>query len=294
MIPGKLKSAGRFSAAFAQAALLAVIALVIGAHAASARPLDEVVASKILRIVVYKDNQPFSWVEGDVVKGIDVDLGRAIAKKLGVEAEFIARMTGEKVDDDLRFNIWKGPVAEGGVGDVMLHVPVDRELMARNNMAVISNPYFQERVALAIDPARTGPSPDFSVFKKEKVGVLYATVSDYFLMRYEDGALMNNIVHHTKVEDGVRQFANKETSAMLGVQSELEGVFAAKGLKAVFANPPMTGIVRTNWYVGTAVKDNSRDLGYAIGTALEELRTSGDIEKIFAQHAVTYIAPVAP
>ena len=272
--------------------LIAVSA--IAAPPLLARPLDEVVTSKILRVVVYKDNRPFSWVENEQTKGIDVDLGRAIAKKLGVEAEIMARMTGEKVDDDLRFNIWKGPIAEGGVGDVMLHVPVDRELMARNNMAVISNGYFQERVALAIDPERTGPSPDFDFFRKEKIGVQFATVADYFLMRYQDGALMNNIVHHTKLETGVSQFVDKETAALLGVRSDIEGVLSERGLKATFVNPPMPGIVRSNWVIGTAVKDNSRDLGYAIGTALEELRSTGEMDKIFAAHGVTYVPPPVP
>jgi polar amino acid transport system substrate-binding protein len=269
-------------------------AFAFASSSAHARPLDEVIASKSLRVVVYKDNKPFSWVENDQAKGIDVDIGRAIAKKIGVEAFIMARMTGEKVDDDLRFNIWKGPIAEGGVGDVMLHVPVDRELMARNNMALISNPYFQERVAMAIDPERIGPSPDFNVFKKEKVGVQFSTVADYFLMRYEDGALMNNIVHHTKLEVGVSQFVAKETAALLGVQSDIEGVLSAKGLKATFVTPPMPGIVRSSWVVGTAVNDTSRDLGYAIGTALEELRLSGELATICASHGVTYVPPAVP
>ena len=278
-------------------ARVCIALLVLAADAVApvlARPLDEVVAAKVLRVVVYKDNRPFSWVENGQIKGIDADLGRAIAKKIGVEAEIMDRMTGEKVDDDLRFNIWKGPVAEGGVGDVMLHVPVDRELMARNNMVVISNAYFEERVALAIDIERTGPAPDFNTFKKEKIGVQFSTVADYFLMRYEDGALMNNIVHHTKLEAGINQFVSKETAALLGVQSDIEGVMSGRGLKATFANPPMPGIVRSNWVVGTAVKDNSRDLGYAIGTALDDLRASGDIEKIFANYGVTYIPPTQP
>ena len=80
----------------------------------------------------------------------------------------------------------------------------------------------------------------------------------------------------------------------MGVQSDIEGVMSGRGLKATFANPPMPGIVRSNWVVGTAVKDNSRDLGYAIGTALDDLRASGDIEKIFANYGVTYIPPTQP
>lgn len=283
--------AGKTSCTLLGAAALMCLVFVGASKPAGARTLDEVVAAKNLRVVVYMDNRPFSYMDGGEVKGIDVDLGRAIAKKLGVEAELMARLTAEKVDDDLRFNIWKGPIGNGGVGDVMLHVPIDRELSARNPLAVITNGYFQEQVALAIDPARTGPAPDFEVFRKEKIGVQFSTVADYFLMRYADGALMNNIVHHTKLEVGVRQFIDKETAAMLGVRSDIEGTLHELGVKATFVDPPMKGIVRKSWVVGTAVNETSRDLGYAIGTALEDLKSSGEMAAIFASHGVTYVPP---
>lgn len=258
---------------------------------AAARPLDEVRAAKVLRVVVYRDNPPFSYMAGENVRGIDVDLGRAIATELGVEAEIIARMFGEDVDDDLRFNVWKGPYSEGGVGDVMMHVPVDRDLMARNPLAVISNAYFQERVALAIDPKRLSAPQSFDVFMEHKIGAQYATVADYFLLRYNDGKLINNIAHYTKLEKGVDEFLKGGTAAMLEVQSAVEGVLHAKGGKAEFVDLPMPGLARKKWLVGTAVKDNSRDLGYAIGNALEKLKSSGELESIFTRHGVTYIAP---
>ena len=72
--------------------------------------------SKVLKVVVYEDNAPFSWSEDGAAKGIDVDLGKALAREIGVEAEFIVRVQGEEVDDDLRANVWKGPLTGGGVG----------------------------------------------------------------------------------------------------------------------------------------------------------------------------------
>lgn len=261
------------------------------AQSVGARPLDEVLAAKALRVVVYRDNPPFSYLDGDDIRGIDVDLGRAIARELGVAAEIIARMVAEDVDDDLRFNVWKGPYSEGGVGDVMMHVPVDRELMARNPLAVISNAYFQERIALAIDKATLGAPESFTVFMQHKIGVQYSTVADYFLLRYDGGKLVNNISHYTKLEKGVAEFIKGDTAAMLGVQSALEGMFHTMGAKADFIELPMPGLVRKHWLVGTAVKDNSRDLGYAIGGAFERLKASGELDRIFATHGVTYIAP---
>ena len=59
-----------------------------GAPAAWARPLDEIQEAKSLRIVAYLDNAPFSWEEKDgSANGIDVEIGRAIARELGVDAE---------------------------------------------------------------------------------------------------------------------------------------------------------------------------------------------------------------
>jgi len=77
--------------------------------AAGARPLDEVKEAGELRVIVYTDAKPFSWEDGDKVVGINADLGRAIAKQLGVKPKIIARGAGEEVDDDIRSNIWQGP-----------------------------------------------------------------------------------------------------------------------------------------------------------------------------------------
>jgi ABC-type amino acid transport substrate-binding protein len=40
-----------------------------------------------------------------------------------------------------------------------------------------------------------------------------------------------------------------------------------------------------------AWKENSRDLGYAIGAALEKLKSSGELQQIFRQYGVTYVPP---
>lgn len=271
--------------------ILSCALVCVASTLASARPLDDVVASKVLKVVAYDDNAPFSFAENGEVKGIDIDLGRAVAKELGVNAEFILRMPGEKVDDDLRVNVWKGPLTGGGVGDVMLHVPTDRELAMRNKEAVIGNPYFQETIALAIDPKRIAKGSTFAAFKTHKIGVKMATVSDYFLMTFEDGALINNVAHHVKGVAGAKEFLAGETAALMGVRSETEGLLHSLGSKAEFITPSMDGIVRTQWVIGTAVDEKSRDLGYAIGAAVTKFRETGELTRIFAKYGVTYLPP---
>ena len=272
--------------------LLAAVVLACPASPLFARPLDDVVAAGTLRVTLYEDNKPFSWTEeGGELKGIDVEIGKALAEALGVKAELILRMQGEDLGDDLRANVWKGPLTGGGVGDVMLHVPTDKELAALNPNAVIGNPYFQETVALAIDPKRVPADSDFKIFKKQKVGVKLATVSDYFLMTFEDGALIDNIAHFTRGPLGAKEFLAGETAAILGVRSETEGTLHDQGAKAEFITPPMPGIFRSDWVVGMAVDEKSRDLAYAIGEALGKLKASGALTKIFAKYGVTYLPP---
>ena len=274
--------------------LVALIFMSLAAESAHARPLDDVVASKTLRVIAYLDNAPFSDDDGSGPRGIEVDLAKAIARELGVKADIVLRMHGEEADDDLRANIWRGPLTGGGTGDLMLHVPVDREFAIRNKEAVISNPYFQERIALAIHPELTGKNPDFNTFKTMKVGVQLGTVSDYFLMSYQDGALIENVSHFVKARDGAKEFFNKSFTAWLGVQSNIEGQLHEFGAKPLFVKPNMDGIVRTNWVIGTAVAENSRDLGYSVGAALEKIRTSGELKKSWAKYGVTYIPPPIP
>lgn len=287
----KLMASPRLMTARALSCALFGVLGVATASIAHARPLDDVVASNVLKVVVYEDNAPFSWSADGVAKGVDVEFGKAIARELGVKAEFIVRMQGEEVDDDLRANVWKGPLTGGGVGDVMLHVPTDRELAMRNKEAVIGNPYFLETIALAIHPKRVPKDATFDHFKSEKVGVKLGTVSDYFLMTFDKGALINNVAHHTKGSKGVAEFLKGDTAALMGVRSEIEGLFHEAGASAQFISPPMDGIFRTQWVVGTAVDEKSRDLSYAIGAAIEKLRASGEMTKIFAKHGVTFLPP---
>ncbi len=261
---------------------------------ALARPLDEVIESKVLRVVAYLDNAPFSWMEGDEPRGIDVELGRALAREIGVKAEIILRMQGERQDDDLRVNVWKGPLTGGGVGDVMMHVPYDMDFALRNREAVVGNPYFEERVSVFVHPGQARGAFDFNMFERDKIGVQIGTVADYFLMTYHGGAITENVAHYVKPVEGAKRFLAKETSALMGVRSNIEGLLHTLNGRARILEPQMPGIVRSRWLVAMAWKDNSRDLGYALGAALEELRASGELQAIFARYKVTYIPPPQP
>jgi polar amino acid transport system substrate-binding protein len=273
---------------------LVVGAMLAAVAPANARPLDDVVASKTLRVIAYDDNEPFSWTDKGEPRGIDVDVARAVADKLNVAAEIVLRMQAEKLDMDLRFNIVRGPLTGGVIGDVMMHVPVDQEYARTVKGVVVGNGYFEQRVALAVDRAREGEIASFDVFKGEKVAVQLGTVADYFLMRFDNGALVNNVTHYLRPTQAADKILKKDATAVFGVQSSLEALFNERGVQVRWSNPPTPGLVRGKWVLGIAVDERSRDLSYAIGDILKGLAADGTLKLIYAKYGVTYLPPSEP
>lgn len=286
---------GRYSGRTILAAVYAFIALVLANSVTClARPIDEVRASGVLRVIVYTDFKPFSWEENGKVLGIDADIGRAIAKELGVEAQVIARNPGEEVDDDLRSNIWQGPRTGGVKGDVMMHVPMDREFVARNNLVAISNAYYHEDVVLALKNDVLGQSAGLEAFLEgsgNKVACQFATSTHYFLAFAKDGKVRNNVSPFVKFESAAEDFLQGGSVGLMGRRAQIEAALKGRDLDTRLLELEFPETLRSQWNVGTAVKEDSRDLGYAIGGALRKLRSKGKLEEIFNSYGVGYVAP---
>ena len=262
--------------------------------ASGARPLDEVKEAGELRVIVYTDAKPFSWEDGDKVVGINADLGRAIAKQLGVKPKIIARGAGEEVDDDIRSNIWQGPRTGGVKGDVMMHVPMERELIARNNLAAISNAYYHEEVILALKSDVMGEDADLQSFqdgKGNKVACQFATSTHYFLAFADDGKLRNHVSPFIKFESAAENFLEGGAAGLMGRRAQIESALGGSDLKLRFLTPEFPETLRSRWNIGMAVKEDSRDLGYAIGGALRKLKASGELAEIFKKYGVSYVNP---
>ena len=90
-----------------------------------ARSLDDIKDSGLIRIAVYTDYPPFSFIENDNPTGIDIDIAREIASALGVELELIWMTPGETTEDDFRNYLWKGHIIHRIKADVMMRAPYD-------------------------------------------------------------------------------------------------------------------------------------------------------------------------
>ncbi len=266
--------------------------LVLAAPAAMARPVDEVVASGKLVVFAYSDYAPYSWLDGEEARGIDVDIARHFGTSLGVDVEFLIRGADENLDDDLRVNIWKGDLIHRRVSDVMMHVPFDREVDSRNELAVLTSPYFQEEMALVFNTAEHESVETFGRFVTNPIAVELDTAGDFFLSNAFRGQLQQSVKRGRTFADAQSLYINGDVGALMGSRAQAEWVASQAGdIRSKVSQPPMPGIVRTGWPIGIAVKHDSRDLGYALGDVLSELIESGEMQAIYAQYGVTWLAP---
>lgn len=264
------------------------------AHRVLARPYDDVLKAGRIVIFVYADNPPWSFRKDGNMVGIDVDIAREIAEGLGVDLELLVRQADENVDDDLRVNVWKGDIVGRKAADIMLHVPYDRALEIRSeSLAILFNPYFGEEHAVVFDTARIPEVTTFGRFVTNPIGAELDSASDFFLSNAFRGQLQESIRRGRTLDDAFVTFLSGEVPAYMGslAQCEYLAHLAAGKIATAIAQPPMPGIVRSKWPVGMAVKQDSRDLGYAVGDIIMALQQNGRLEEISRRYGVTYKPP---
>lgn len=241
-----------------------------------------------LVVAVYKDNAPFS----DDVKGIDVDVGKALAAKVGLTPEVREYPAADDVDGDLRNIIWRGHhLWRGQLADVMMHVPVDRYVIEKNDKVKIFAPYFHERLVLARSRARIPNLPTLQVFTTEKIGVQVETLEDRYLMTQFGGVLRENVVHFGSIEQAAAALLKGDVAAIMGRESIIQATLAKDAARFEIAPAPAPGLAVTGWDLGLAVRVEQADLAAALDRAMHDLITDGTVERIFAQRAVTYRPP---
>ena len=245
--------------------------------------LARVKARGRLSVALYHAMPPFHQ-DG---KGIDVELAQALAKALGVELSLLPFHAGESMDDDLRNMVWRGHYLGYGPADVMLHVPVDRPLMAANPRVQIFAPYYREQVMLARDKTRLPELPTLDALKGAPVAVNGQSLAGWLLIGAESGRYREQL--RTKWRDGTEAagaLQRGEVAAAAGHASELESVL---GRDERFAIEPLPlPQARNGWAVGCAVKKEAIDLAQALQAATNELAGSGQLREMFARGGVRW------
>lgn len=251
--------------------------------------LDDIQERGTIKIAVYEDFPPFSYKEGGVLKGVDIDIGRLIAADLGVEVQFIATAADENVDGDLRNNVWRGKLIGGQISNVMLHVPYDRELGCRNEMVVLNGQYYNEQLAIAYrKDAYPEDPPVPAYFRFDTVGVENDTISDFYLSSFARGQLVANMQRFPTTEGAMSALAGGEVMAVMAPLSQIEHALTEE---LAVHMPPFPGLAKSSWTLGLAVRHNWRPLSYAVDDAIRYAVEDGRMAKIFEDYGLSYTKP---
>ena len=265
----------------------------LAAAPSMARPLDKVTADGALSIAVYRDFEPWSWRDAaGVLKGIDVDIGVALAAALGLKARFTDFLADESVEDDLRNMVWRGPLIGGSAADVMLHVPTDRRLAVQIERCVIGAPYARESFAIACGPDADceAPPPQWA---GRRLAAELDSIPDIWLSGSFGGVLRGQVAHHLSGAAALAALKAGKADVAMASRAQVEHALAGNSAPQVkMRRGPIPALPSAGWDIGIAVKDDSRDLADALEAAMERFAADGTLVRIFAAHGVTHVPPL--
>lgn len=258
--------------------------LSIAFHGAALADMEKIRASGKLSFAVYEDFAPFSSKAG----GVDVDLAEALAKRLGLQASFIPFPAGENIDDDLRNMVWKGHYLGIGPADVMMHVPVDRAVIQKNDKVEIFAPYYRDTIRLA---RSLNSIPDLNgseSLKGKRLGAEKVSISAMVLLG--DASLRDNVQIFLTPAEALQKLKAGELDAVVATRSEIESVIRDdKNIEITEA--PFERLPRKGWVTGMAVTKENTELANLLQAAINELFESGEMTALFAKHGVRSVKP---
>lgn len=251
---------------------------------------DAILERGFMTFAVYEDFAPYSWKEQSEPRGIDIEIARAIADEIGVEARFNFFAADENVDADFRNHVWKGPLIDGQVSNIMMHAPYNKDLQCRNEFVVLGGQYMNETLATAYS-AMSFPdgAPTTPYFRFHKVGVENHTISAFYLENFNGGMLLPNIVHYPSHEAAFAGIEAGEVDAVLGVKGKLE--FLDISDKIEVGTPPLVNFALNEWTIGIAVNFRYREVFYTASGVIEEMIADGRMRALFEAYNVTWIEP---
>ena len=280
-------------------AITALVALAITLHLSpvySAENGEKPALEKIqqrgsLTVALYRDYAPFSDVGNDTDpysnngKGIDIDLAKALAAKLGVKMSPMWFDASEKMDDDLRKMVWQGTPLGYGPADVLIHAPIDHQYMSMIKQVKFIAPYHRENFAMARNLEKLPTLDSLEPFEKMPLAVEGESMGSDIMCNADSGRYRNNLKFFKSAEGSIDALKSGAVVAVIAQQGELEG-----GLRddpRFTIDPPLHPVLKMQkWMLGLAVKAGNDDLAKALETAMSELIADGTVTRIMQQYGV--------
>lgn len=282
--------------------LTLIIAFLLLPLCSSARSIEDIQASGEIIIAVYNDFAPYSYMENGEAKGIDIEIGKAIAESLNVKPKWYFTNSDENLDDDLRNLIWKGNIIHKNRADVMLRVPYDYDYMRetdattgglRTDMVVIKSPYHAEKWVIVTHKETIPSINTMGIFAYHTIGVELDTLPDKHLSMLNRGLLRKNVKRYAKYGDAVQDFKDGKIDAISGLQSQLEFLLDYKNNQDKYYMTKEVLGIKSIWDLGIAVRTDYRELSNHIDGVITKLYQANTLQTIFDQYHVMYTKPVS-
>ena len=282
---GRLRRSGRAVALLAALASAFLFAVPV-ARAQDKSALEKVQQRGVLTVALYKDFAPFS----DDGKGIDVDLAEALAAKLGVKMSPLWFNANDNVDGDLRKMVWKGTPIGYGPADLMMHVPVDPQYMAKVEQVKIFGAYHRERFAVGRQLEALPTLENLEPFEKLSLGVEGESMGALVMLSADSGRYREKLKIFKSTEDAINALKSGAVVAVLGQQGELENGIGADSRFAIDL-PPNQLLKMQQWRIGLAVKAESVELKMALESAMNALMADGTVQRIMQAYGLKHRQP---
>ncbi|PKO83074.1 MAG: ABC transporter substrate-binding protein [Betaproteobacteria bacterium HGW-Betaproteobacteria-11] len=270
--------------------LLAGVALaaLAATGSAQARPNDlaDLQQRGQISFAFYNTFAPFS----NKGKGADVEIAEALAARLGLKMSALWFDADENMEDDLRNMVWKGHYLGYGPADVMIHVPIDHNYMAKLDKVSFFAPYHRERYAIARNLDRVPTLDSLAPLENQPIGVEGDSLPATVMLGADGGKYRNTLKLYKTAEESIAALKTGEVVAVLAQQGELEGGLDHDKRFAI-EPPPIASLHYRQWPVGLAVKTENEALAKALQKAMNELMEDGTIDRIMAHSGITHRRP---
>lgn len=235
---------------------------------ASASTEMKLVKEGKLLIATSPDFPPFENLENGEMVGLDIEIGKAVAEKLGLEPEFVS----------LQFDSILTAVAAGTQADVGISgLTVDPE---RAKTVDFSDSYYVDDLSVAVMKNNADITADNADEALNKEGVVIAVQS---------GTSGETYVKENYPKATVQPYGNS-TDAFAALQSgQANAVCTNKAvvermLANAYADAQVVKSIATGEEYAVAVAQENKALTAAINKALEELRADGTIDDLVAKY----------
>jgi polar amino acid transport system substrate-binding protein len=256
-------------------------------------PMQKIKARGTLKVAVYKENAPYSDGPNSDVHGLDVSIAKALAAKLNLQLALLPFDAGENMNDDLRNMVWKGHYLGYGPADVMIHVPVDRYLMNENKQVLIFGAYVREHLVVMHSQAKIGSVQNPQDLVGKSIAVEKGSGAASAIMGYQGGLVREKVSIFKDGMDAAKAVIAGQMDAAFVSRAQAEAAIHASGSKGdwLLSSISLPGVMPAGWPLGMAVKADNKELATALDDALNSLRQSGELLKVFQSHGLTLSAP---